>query len=255
MNKDVAFLVDLVKVASLLINDDIYIKAKGEEGDLVTNFDYEIEDYMIKKIKSSYPDFEIISEEFNEDGKLTENCFTIDPIDGTKNFANNIPMWGIQVACIKNFETCAAVIYLPKLDELYYADESGAYKNGEPIQVNCYPYDKGMYTVTAKEPVIGISKMRKINRNHCNYCASVNFAYVACGRLSGSIYRAESLWDYIPGQYLVKQAGGVIYNAKGSHIAANNEEFLEVLRKNASYDENEKVIITRSEKPDGGEVK
>lgn len=92
MSKDVEFLIDLVKRADLLINDDIYIKAKGEEGDLVTNFDYEIEEYMIKKIKSSYPNFQIISEELNENEKLTENCFTIDPIDGTINFANGIPM-------------------------------------------------------------------------------------------------------------------------------------------------------------------
>lgn len=245
MNKDVEFLIDLVKQASLLITDDIYIKAKGDEGDLVTNFDYEIEEYMIKKIKSAYPDFQIISEELNENGELTENCFTIDPIDGTKNFANGIPMWGIQVACIRNRKTCAAVIYLPKLDELYYADESGSYRNGDIIKVNHYSYEKGMYTVTAKEPISGISKMRKINRNNCNFCAAVNFAYVACGRLSGSIYRAESLWDYIPGQYLVKQAGGVIYNSEGAHIAANNEEFLKLLKENASYEKSEKIIITK----------
>lgn len=243
MSKEVKFLINLVKQASLLITNDISIKAKGEDGDLVTNFDYEIEEYMIKEIKSSYPNFQIISEELNENGTLTENCFTIDPIDGTKNFANGIPMWGIQVACIKDKETCAAVIYLPKLDELYYADENGAYKNGEPIKVNSYSYDKGMYTVTAKDPIIGISKMRKINRNNCNFCAAVNFAYVACGKLSGSIYRAESLWDYIPGQYLVKQAGGVLFNAEGCHIAANTKEFMEVLRENASYDKSEKIII------------
>lgn len=244
MSKDVEFLMNLVKQASLLITDDIYIKAKGEEGDLVTNFDYEIEEYMIKKIKSSYPNFQIISEELNENEMLTENCFTIDPIDGTVNFANGIPMWGIQVACIRDGETCAAVIYLPKLDELYYADKSGAYRNGETIKVNQYSYEKGMYTVTAKESIIGISKMRKINRNNCNYCAAVNFSYVACGKLSGSIYRAESLWDYIPGQYLVKQAGGIIYNGEGAHIAANNKKFLEILKENASYEKSEKIIIT-----------
>lgn len=247
MSKEVDFLIHLVKQASLLITDDVYVKAKGDNGDLVTNFDYEIEEYMIKEIKSAYPNYQIISEEFNENSQLTENCFTIDPIDGTKNFANHIPMWEIQVACIKKGETCAAVIYLPELDELYYADENGAYKNGEPIKVNNYSYERGMYTVTAKEPIIGISKMRKINRNNCNYCASVNFAYVACGRLSASIYRAESLWDYIPGQYLVKQAGGVIHNSEGAHIAANNMEFLEVLKENASYKKSEKIVITSSE--------
>lgn len=121
MNKDLEFLIDLVKSASLLINDDFEIKAKGNNGDLVTNFDFEIEKFIIEKINKIYPDFSIVSEEYNSENDLTDNCFTIDRIDGTINFTNNIPLWGIQVACIRNKKTCAAVIYLPKINELFYA--------------------------------------------------------------------------------------------------------------------------------------
>ena len=114
MCDDLKFLIDVVKGASLLITDEFEVKAKDEKGDLVTNFDYEIEKYIIDKIQEKYPNFSIISEEYNSDKQLSENCFTIDPIDGTINFANNIPLWAIQIACIKNKKTCAAVIYLPK---------------------------------------------------------------------------------------------------------------------------------------------
>ena len=102
MSSELGFLIELVKCASLIINDEFKVKAKDDRGDLVTNFDYEIEKYIIDKIKESYPDFSIVSEEYNSEEGLKDNCFTIDPIDETVNFAHNIPLWGIQVACIKN---------------------------------------------------------------------------------------------------------------------------------------------------------
>ena len=243
MSKEAEFLVDVVKNASLLINDDLIIKAKDDEGDLVTNFDYEIEKYIIDRIQKEYPTFSIISEEFNENNKLTENCFTIDPIDGTINFSNGLPLWGIQVACIKNGETVASAIYLPALNELYYADETGAYLNDKKIHVNEYGIKRGMYTVTAENAIVGEIKMRELNHNNCNFCASVNFAWVAAGRLSATMFRKNSLWDYVPGQFLVKQAGGLIYNQDGAHIAANNNEFLETLKIRASYNPKEKIEI------------
>lgn len=246
MSKELEFLIELVKNASLLIDDEFEVKAKDDKGDLVTNFDYEIEKYIINQIKQNYPDFSIVSEEFNSEKELTDNCFTIDPIDGTNNFAHNIPLWGIQVACVKNGKTCAAVIYLPKLNELYYADENGSYLNGATIMVNSFDNKKGVYSVGGPSRLSGQVKMQQINP-HCRdfWCAAVNFAWVACGRLSATIFRKDSLWDYIPGQYIVKQAGGVTFNSNGAHIAANNNEFLETIKDNASFDSNEKVVLVK----------
>ena len=110
MSEDLKFLIDVVRSASLLINDELEVKAKDDKGDLVTNFDFAIENYITGRIKEKYPDCSIISEEYNNNNELTEICFTIDPIDGTINFANGIPLWGIQVACIRDNKTCAAVI-------------------------------------------------------------------------------------------------------------------------------------------------
>lgn len=246
MSKDLEFLIELVKSASLLIDNEFEVKAKGSNGDLVTNFDYEIEKYIIDKINKDYPDFSIISEEYNSNNELTDNCFTIDPIDGTINFAHNIPLWGIQVACVRNKKTCAAVIYLPKMNELYYADESGAYLNGNSISVNKCDSSRGLYTVEGPGNLLGCLKMQEISRHYRNfYCAAVNFAYVACGRLSATNFVYDTLWDYIPGQFIVKQAGGVFYNATKMHIAANNEEFLETMKKNSSVDTDEEIVIKK----------
>ncbi len=246
MSKDLEFLIELVKSASLLINDEFEVKVKDDNGDLVTNFDYEIEKYIIDKIKENYPDFSIVCEEFNSDKELTDNCFTVDPIDGTINFANNIPFWGIQIACIRDKKTCAAVIYLPRQNELFYADENGAFLNDSPIHVNNYDVDRGLYAVEGPGKMLGTIKMQKINY-HCRdfYCAAVDFAYVACGRLSAVNFVWDTLWDYIPGEYIVLQAGGVIYNDTKMHIAANNKAFLEVMKENSSVNTDEEIVLQK----------
>ena len=240
MSEDLKFLIDVVKSASLLINDELEVKAKDDKGDLVTNFDYAIENYIIERIQEKYPNFSIISEEYNSKNEITENCFTIDPIDGTINFANGIPLWGIQVACIRNSKTCAAVIYLPKLNELYYADENGAFLNDKPISVNKLGANKGIYTIEGPGKFLVSDKMISINRNYrIFWCSAISFSWTASGKICAVNVTADKLWDYVPGQYLVEKAGGVIYNSERTHIAANSEEFLDLLKENSPFMEKE----------------
>ena len=231
MIKELKFLIDTVKEASKLITEEFEVKAKDDKGDLVTNFDYEVEQFIMNAIKKEYPDFNIVSEEFNTDEGLTDNCFTIDPIDGTINFSNNIPLWGIQVACVKNGKTVAAVIYLAKLDELYYADETGAYLNGNKIHVNNLDGKNAIYVVEGPGKFFVNVYQEKNSRNKRDFWSSaVDFAWTACGRISAVNFLSNTAWDYVPGQYIVKQAGGVIYNDKNNHIAANNKKMLENMK-------------------------
>lgn len=240
MSEDLKFLIDVVKNASLLINDELEVRAKDDKGDLVTNFDYAIENYIIERIQEKYPNFSIISEEYNSKNEITENCFTIDPIDGTINFANGIPLWGIQVACIRNSKTCAAVIYLPKLNELYYADENGAFMNDKPISVNKLEANKGIYTIEGPGKNLLHERMISVNRNIRDlWSAAVDFAWVSSGRISAVNFVWDTLWDYVPGQFIVEKAGGVIYNSERTHIAANSEEFLNLLKENSPFMEKE----------------
>lgn len=231
MTEELKFLIDTVKEASKLITEEFEVKAKDNNGDLVTNFDYEIEQYIMKAIKKEYPDFTIVSEEFNSNERLTYNCFTIDPIDGTINFANNIPLCGIQAACVKNGKTVAAVIYLFKLNELYYADENGAYLNGNKIKVNNLDGKNAIYVIEGPGKYDVSIYQRKISGNRRDlYCAAVDFAWTACGRISAVNSICNTFWDYVPGQYIVEQAGGVIYNDEKQHIAANNKKMLENMK-------------------------
>lgn len=245
MSEELKFLIEVVQSASNLITDEFEVKAKDDKGDLVTNFDYEIENYIMDRIKKEYPDYSIVSEEFNTNESLKDNCFTIDPLDGTINFAHGLPLWGIQVACIKNGKTCAAVIYLPKLDELYYADEFGAFLNGKTLKVNDKSINKGLYTIEGSGRIQAEYKMRKINNHYRDFhCASVAYAFVASGRLSAVNFVNDTLWDYIPGEYIVEKAGGVIYNVPNMHIAANTNEFLQTMIDNTLIEKDKELTIT-----------
>ena len=53
--------------------------------------------------------------------------------------------------------------------------------------------------------------------------SSTRVCLVVLGRLSGMAFLKDTLWDYVPGEYIVKQAGGVIYNEENLHIAANKK--------------------------------
>lgn len=230
MKTESQFLRDVVKKANNLSTQKFDTINKGGENDLVTNLDLEIERFLIDEIKKQYPNFDIVSEEFNTNNKITENCFVIDPIDGTINFANNLPLWGIQVACIKNGKTIASVISLPRINEFYYADETGAYLNDNKISVNEVPIKKALYAIDGNNNLPSMERMRKYSSNRRNFggvCVSMSF--VASGRIHGAVFRSNKPWDYEPGLFICKMAGASVKSIDGFHAAAMNQEFLNIL--------------------------
>jgi len=223
MTEHTKFLIDVVKSASEIITDDFIVKSKDNKGDLVTNFDGEVEDFIIARIKKQYPTFDIIGEEGNSKGKLTNNCFVIDPIDGTINFANKLPLWVIQVGMIQNGETVSSVIYAPKLGEMYHADKTGSYLNGERIKVNNLAPVKSIYSATH-------DMASKINRNPLYarhiVCIGLAYAWTASGKIGATICGLKTPWDFVPGMYLCKQAGGINHVYNGVNISTNSNELL-----------------------------
>lgn len=226
-----SFMINIVKEASLLINDNFTINQKGEYDDLVTNLDTEIERFLINKIKEKYSKFDIVSEEYNFNNSVTDNCFVIDPIDGTINFSNKLPLWGIQMACIVNKETIAAVIYLPKMNELYYASEKGAFLNDNKININVVPIKNTLYSIDGSNNLPIMQKVRQYSSGRRNFgAACVSMSFVSCGRIHAALYRSDKPWDYVPGIYISKMAGAVTLDEPGFHCAAMNNELLNILR-------------------------
>lgn len=236
-NKELKFLIKLVKKSEKIIkNGKMEVKDKGEN-DLVTNLDLEVEQFINKNIKKKYPQFDIVSEEFFSNKTLTKNCFTVDPIDGTINFAHNLPFWAIQVSCVIDGETKVAVIYSPSTKELYYAVKGeGAFLNGKQIRVTNSPMNKIIFTAhghqEASKYVTKIyEQFHGIANNYRRFGAtSFTFAYIAKGALGGTVIFAPNIWDINPGILLCKEAGAEIdYDPNGNLIVGYCKEFNKIM--------------------------
>lgn len=199
--------------------------------DIVSNADVAAEDYIVNNLRMRHSSFEFVSEETHERYDVPQCCFVIDPIDGTINFANGFPLWGVQIACVMGGRTIAAVIHLPEVGRTYSADENGAYLNGKPISVSNLGLDEGLYSIDGPDRLVGRTEL--VSRGHSNlrdfYSACVGFAMVAGGTSCAAVYAYKCPWDYLPGEFIVKMAGGAVHDdfERNVHIVANNKEVLD----------------------------
>lgn len=234
MQKITKYICSILKQAAKMTTRPFNIYDKDDKGDVVTDIDKQVEEFVVEKLNQKYPEFEIVSEEYNPDKKLTDNCFIIDPIDGTKNFAAGIPLWGMQIAGMQDGELFTSVIYLPKVDEMYWADCDGAFLNGQKLEIaSTAKNKKPIYGLEGGDKFPALMQLEKeVNRNFRYLAASsVGYSWVAAGRMDAFMLRKDTKWDYLPGLYLVKMAGGYILDKPGAHIAATTENLLKIFSK------------------------
>ena len=203
--------------------------------DLVTSTDFNIEKYIISKIKEQYPQDVILSEETNSDTAVAQGLctWTIDPIDGTYNMANGIKIYGIQCAAYVDGVLNLAAVYLPHFDELYYAKAGeGAYLNGERLQVKQNSLDHcvvsmGDFPHTRPNDIEQELKVisclsTKIARIRMFGAACMDFACVASGKTSGTVIFTKNKWDIAPGILLCKEAGALLKGINGDYTDESN---------------------------------
>jgi myo-inositol-1(or 4)-monophosphatase len=232
MNKDCEFAIKVIKQASNMLVEDFDTLDKGNEGDVVTTMDLNIEKYIIKKVKEEYPDFKIISEEYSPDNDISSNCVIINGIDGSVNVSKMMPIFGIQLAVIRDNVNTASVVHLPFLNELYYCDESDSYLNGKKIKVKDSELKKGLIAATGTKRIEKIIKLKEYGSIMRDYGSiSVAFAWVASGKLNGAVYNGSKVWNIYPVLNICKKAGAVIIDEKENYIAASSKKFLDILSK------------------------
>ena len=207
-------------------NTDLEIKQKGEY-DLVTALDMEIEAYIIKSILNSFPNDNIVSEETRNLNMLKERNWVIDPIDGTCNLANGIPIYGVQMAFLYRSEPVLSAIFHPTMNELFYAEKgNGAYLNGTRISVKQDIHIKqaiismGDFSKSkAKAVKTQLQIMTNINDKILKLrmwgAACFDLAYLAAGRTHGHIMFSCNIWDIVPGLFIAQEAGAVFAGIDG----------------------------------------
>ncbi len=125
-------------IAKKFFDKGVTHTTKAHLGDLLTEADMEVSNYLVTQIHKAYPDHHIFSEEMDEEiNPGAQYEWVIDPIDGTRNFAMGIPMWCVLVAVLKDGELHMSAVYNPTADELFFAEAGkGATMNEKEIHVN-----------------------------------------------------------------------------------------------------------------------
>ncbi len=216
---------------------DLAIDTKSTITDLVTEIDKKSEEFIIEKIKALYPDHAILAEETGKQDKDSDYLWVIDPLDGTNNYAQGIPIFVISIALQYKGDSVLGVIYAPYLNELFYAVKGqGAYFNNKKLKISdktdlnqCilatgFPYDKNISEFNNTKYVSNIlPELRGLRRMGA---AAFDLAYVAASLLDGYWEMNLNLWDVAAGMLLVEEAGGKIIHFRNdrkiSIIAANN---------------------------------
>ena len=122
------------KVMLKYFNSDNGASYKGDKT-IVTLADKEINTYLIKRVKETFPTHCVDGEE-EQFGK-SNYVWVCDPVDGTAMYARHIPVAVFSLALVVNGVSEVGVVYDVFTDNLYTAIKgNGAYKNGNKIEVN-----------------------------------------------------------------------------------------------------------------------
>jgi len=224
MSKESAVLERAVRLAASVImegNDSVSEKETVVGTyDVVTDADVKAEELIIEILSKEFPDDTFISEETNPDAELSERCWVIDPIDGTMNYTRGIPFFGVQGCFMEKGVPKASAIALPVFNELYIADENGAFLNGKKLStappvplkkciLSTGDFSRKSQTFRDAQATIFHDCYSDIARFKVFGAACTDFAYLASGRTDIHIRFLNRLWDFMPGMFLAEKAGAV----------------------------------------------
>ena len=205
--------------------------------DFLTFVDEQAEQKIIATIKDNFPSHTILAEESGIDKSDSDFQWIIDPLDGTKNYISEVPIFAVSIALSIKNEIVVGVIYDPMRDDMYHAiKDQGAFVNDVAIHVstqqnmeNClvatgFPFKRKeyikQYLSCFEEIFSNISGMRRMG------AAALDLAYVASGRFEAFWELGLSPWDIAAGLLLVKEAGGQISDFWGKDNYLPNDYFL-----------------------------
>ena len=220
------------------------VETKGLH-DLVSYVDKTSEMRIIAGLQKLLPESGFIAEEGTSQKVGEHFNWVIDPLDGTTNYIQGVPVYAVSIGLLENDEMVLGVVYEVGRDECFYAwKDGGAFLNGKPIRVSerddihdallatGFPYNDfsrlNEYLELLKWTMTNARGVRRLGS------AATDLAYVACGRFDSFWEYDLKPWDVAAGALIVKEAGGVVTDFKGE----NNYVFGgEIIASNAVLDD------------------
>ena len=205
--------------------------------EIVTEADTESEKEIIATIRSKFPEHGILSEECGLITGSSEYRWIIDPLDGTVNFAHQVPIFCISIALSVKGAVVLGVVLNPLAGELFSAVRGqGAQLNGVPIQVSSIAGVSESLLVTGFpynvneifDPLITrwgncLKAAQGIRRLGS---AALDLCYVACGRFEGFWEQNLKPWDTAAGALIAAEAGGQVTIFSNRPYSCDQDEIL-----------------------------
>lgn len=224
--------------------NDLDIHTKSNVYDVVTRVDKESEALLISEISREFPTHHVLGEESGEHTGRSDYRWVLDPLDGTNNYSQGLPVFTVSIGLQYKGKTVLGVVYAPYFDELYTAvSGQGAFLNGKRLTVSVkgdlahsvlgtgFPYDKGVNPDNNSSNVaVILPHLRGIRRMGS---AAYDLCCVAAGFLDGYWELGLGLWDMCAGALIVEEAGGVVVpfrDDRGISIIAGNAVLVSKIR-------------------------
>lgn len=236
-------MIDIEEIKSIVLDagtiffDRVAAARQKEKGnaDFVTDVDFAVQEYIYAKLIEKFPDYQFMGEEkSNEEIDENGTFWVLDPVDGTTNLIHDYQNSAISLALVTKGEVVLGIVYNPFHKEMFWAKKGeGCYLNSVQVHVSdakdlseslisigTSPYYKEMAEENFhifREIFLASQDIRRCG------AASLDMAYVACGRIEAYMERKLKLWDYAAGRLLIEEAGGVVVNYKGENIDIDYE--------------------------------
>lgn len=196
-------------------------------GQVVTEADLAVDILLHDRLRAARPDHGWLSEERTDDRSRARcaRVWVVDPIDGTRAYADGVPQFAISVALVQDGEPLIGVVLNPATGERFEAVRGGgAWLNGKGLTVS---------SCTDLADADLLSSRGEMKRRHwptmipeAAFTTIGSLAYklalVASGRFDGLLsLRASHDWDIAAAQLLVAEAGGRMTDAAGNSVVLN----------------------------------
>jgi myo-inositol-1(or 4)-monophosphatase len=205
----------------------------GDPRDIVTSVDLAVNDFLIQKIRASFPEDAIYSEEGGGVANSASRMWAIDPIDGSSNFSRGIPHFAICLALLENGIPVAGAVYNPVTNELFsFKKGEGAFLNDKPITVSGTTdlKDAAVFLHAGRKPELwawggaSYTKLLEHSKKVGNFGGSaLDACFVAAGRIDANIYGRLMTMDIAGAIGILLEAGGRVVNDKGELITFSAE--------------------------------
>ncbi|HAL95925.1 MAG TPA: inositol monophosphatase [Chitinophagaceae bacterium] len=213
------------------------VSNKEGVNNLVTEADHASEKAILSVIKRDFPAHQILAEESGALSQNSEFKWVIDPIDGTVNFAQGIPLNCVSIGIEHKGDIVMAAVYNPHLNEFFFAEKGkGATLNDKPIHVSQKSVTLHSCLVTGfpytyiNEPNGPLEVFERFVRKGVPVrrlgSAAIDLCWVACGRFDGFFEQKLEPWDSAAGFLIVEEAGGRVTDFKGDAFSIYQHKVL-----------------------------